>query len=410
MTVPVKVRYGENEILSYALLDSGSQRTFCSKKLAKELKAEDPREMITLNILSSGSRPKSLESKNIFLSVKALDEDRSTELSNVLVVDEIPLKVSSMPTKDQLEKFDHLRGLDFKELPDKTVGILIGLDAPLVFRSMDSRFGPQGTPDAIKTVLGWVLFGPALTPTNHCENRCRTCMHVSLPVDPVFNLDAPPHNHVISCGLEKYNSREDRLAHQVMKDSVRVVNGHFQLPLLWRRKDVRLPSNRSMVERRLKSLKNRLSKNEELRSRYAEVMQSYLERGYAEEVGVEACDDDERAWFLPHHPVVNPRKPEKTRIVIDCAAKFMGASLNDMLMQGPDLMCRLTGVLTRFRLNRVALVADIEAMFHRVKVNPEVRCSFCGGLVEIYPRRQRSIGCPCIFSARHRFRAVHPFA
>ena len=39
MTVPVKVRYGENEELSYAVLDSGSQRTFCSKKLAKELKA-----------------------------------------------------------------------------------------------------------------------------------------------------------------------------------------------------------------------------------------------------------------------------------------------------------------------------------------------------------------------------------
>ena len=110
MTVPVKVRYGENEVLSYALLDSGSQRTFCSKKLAKELKAEGPREMITLSTLSSGSRPKSLESKNIFLSVKAVDEDCSTELSNVLVVNEIPLKASSMPTKDQLEKFDYLRG------------------------------------------------------------------------------------------------------------------------------------------------------------------------------------------------------------------------------------------------------------------------------------------------------------
>ena len=91
--------------------------------------------------------------------------------------------------------------------------------------------------------------------------------------------------------------------------------------------DVRLPNNRSMVEMRLKSLKNRLSKNEELRFRYAELMQCYLERGYAEEVGVKTCDE-ERAWFLPHHPVVNPRKPEKTRIVFDCATKFMGASLN----------------------------------------------------------------------------------
>ena len=99
-----------------------------------------------MNTLLSGSRPKTLESKNIFLSVKALDEDCSTELRNVLVVDEIPLKAFSMPAKDQLEKFDHLRELDFKELPDKTVGVPIGLDAPLVFRSMDSRFEQKGTP------------------------------------------------------------------------------------------------------------------------------------------------------------------------------------------------------------------------------------------------------------------------
>ena len=118
MAVPVKVRDGENEVLSYALLDSGSQRTFCSNKLEKELNAEGPREMINLNTLSSGSRPNTLESKSISLSVEAVDEDCSREPCNVLVVDEIPLKASSMPTKDHLEKFDHLRGLDFRELPD----------------------------------------------------------------------------------------------------------------------------------------------------------------------------------------------------------------------------------------------------------------------------------------------------
>ena len=65
-------------------------------------------------------------------------------------------------------------------------------------------------------------------------------------------------------------------------------------------------------------------------------------------------------WYLPHHPVVNPNKPNKVRVVFDCAARCSN-----------DLMNSLIGVLTRFRKNRIALVGDIEAMFHQVFVKSE---------------------------------------
>ena len=57
-------------------------------------------------------------------------------------------------------------------------------------------------------------------------------------------------------------------------------------------------------------------------------------------------------WFLPHHPVVNPNKPGKVRRVCD----------------GPDLLNPLIGILMRFREERIALSADIEAMFSQVAV------------------------------------------
>jgi hypothetical protein len=46
-------------------------------------------------------------------------------------------------------------------------------------------------------------------------------------------------------------------------------------------------------------------------------------------------------------------------------------SLNDMVLQGPDLADKLVGVLAPFRLHSVAFMADIEAMFHQVKVKCE---------------------------------------
>ena len=59
--------------------------------------------------------------------------------------------------------------------------------------------------------------------------------------------------------------------------------------------------------------------------------------------------------------------------MFDCSDKYHGKSLNDELLQGPDLTNSLVGVLTRFRQDPVAFMSDVEAMFHQVRVDPEDR-------------------------------------
>lgn len=83
---------------------------------------------------------------------------------------------------------------------------------------------------------------------------------------------------------------------------------------------------------------------------------------------LERCDG--RLWYIPHHGVYHPKK-HKIRVVFDCGASFQGASLNSMLLPGPDLTSSLVSVLVRFRLEPVAMMADIESMFHQVRVHPE---------------------------------------
>ena len=64
---------------------------------------------------------------------------------------------------------------------------------------------------------------------------------------------------------------------------------------------------------------------------------------------------------------------DKIRVVWDSASENKGVSLNKLLLPGPDLTNSLLGVLLRFRQNPVAVIADIEQMFHSFRVKVEHR-------------------------------------
>ena len=68
--------------------------------------------------------------------------------------------------------------------------------------------------------------------------------------------------------MDDNNSREDGILFQIMKDFMQQVDGHFQLPLLWRNKNMKLPNNIAMITKRLESLKRRLSKDKNLHEKY----------------------------------------------------------------------------------------------------------------------------------------------
>jgi len=61
-------------------------------------------------------------------------------------------------------------------------------------------------------------------------------------------------------------------------------------------------------------------------------MELMIENGFVESASETNCG--QQIWYFPHHAVINPCKPDKTRIVFDCAAEFKGTSLNQVLMQG----------------------------------------------------------------------------
>ncbi|VDP41573.1 unnamed protein product [Echinostoma caproni] len=165
-------------------------------------------------------------------------------------------------------------------------------------------------------------------------------------------------------------SAEDALAVVIAEKSVREVEGHLCVALPWRDDKLQGVCNKPAALRRLVSLGRKFQVDQGMRDKYSAVIGRYLERGYAKKVETEAGDTGFK-WYLPHHAVLNPKKPDKLRVVFDCAAVYLGESLNMHLLQGQNIVSSLVGVLLRFRQKPIGVTANIEDMFLKFKV-PEL--------------------------------------
>ena len=100
-----------------------------------------------------------------------------------------------------------------------------------------------------------------------------------------------------------------------------------------------------------------------------------VSNGYAEKVPDAEYDQQLNCYYMPHHGVYSSQKPDKLQVVFDCSAKFNGFSLSGNLLTGPDLSCTLLGLLIRFRQEKIPLNADIQAMFHQIRI-PYPDCNY----------------------------------
>ena len=128
------------------------------------------------------------------------------------------------------------------------------------------------------------------------------------------------------------------------------------------------------------SLERRFQKDPTFKTLYCQAINSLLERKDAVIIGTMSESDlnvtpINTEFFLPHQGIgkaVSKDSSMALRIVMDGSAKNNdGISLNDCLNTGPTVHSSLIGVLIRFRLNSIALIADIEKMFLNLKIRDE---------------------------------------
>ena len=370
VAVMVKGSDQEDWLKTYALLDPGSNRSFCSVNLAKSLNLHGSKQSMHLNTLSNRSQVESLMVSLDVTAVAKTQESKIFHLPKVHALKDFPVLCDSLAGYDETQRFTHLKGIPIPQVSKEVVMLLIGQDAPHLLAPLEVRHGRQGEPYAVRSVLGWTISGPLSdgTPPQVTSHFVQGTLEAQ--VERFWKLDLGDMALCDSPSL----SVNDKRALKIWDDSVKIVDGHYQLAIPFRADDPNLPDNKALAVKRLTQLGRRLSKDGGLHDRYSTEVNNLLAKGFAEKVPEDELDGPPgRTWYIPHHGVLNPNKPGKLRVVFDCAARCKGRALNDVVLQGPDLTNKLIGVLLRFRVGRIALMADIEQMFHQVGVTQEHR-------------------------------------
>ena len=375
--VPVKItgNCGTKEIITHAFLDSGSDATFCLESLVQELELKDMKP--TSFMMTTVNCKEERTGHEVQLNMESLEGDVKFRLEHVLTTNSLPVTPKHMATNEEIRRRPHFHDICLPETGDKKVTILIGSDRPdIIDQQLDKREGGCGQPCAVKTPLGWTVYDPigelADDPVHvnftHTERG-----NLNTQLERMYNEEFGD----INTALEEGMPVEDRKAKEIMDQSATLVNGHYQIKLPFRQEFPSLPDSLPTAEKRLTWLKRKFQRDPVFHAKYSNVVEKYQTEGSSRQVHDDELVKLKPIWYLPHHAVWHPRKPEEPRVVFDCPCKSGGTSLNEELLRGPENTSSLIGVILRFRVNEVAVTADIKRMFHQVHVTPEDRGALC---------------------------------
>ena len=361
--IPVKVRHREGPVVeTYAFLDSGSSSTFCSQALLDKLKV--PASVKTrLSVTTMAKDPLNVWTAAVEgLVMSDMDENDDIHLPVVFSLDSIPVSKEEVCRLEDITDWPYLHDVVPEDI-DAEVGLLVGINVPSALEPVDFIPSRGGGPFAVRTRLGWVVNGPV---RNKRWTQMRsTANRIQVEIQQL-QLDS---DNLAS--EERGWSVEDHQWLRKVEEGLKMSDGHYELPLP-RKSKLPLPDNREVALRRLQSLKKRFD-DKEFADKYVNFMNNMFEKGHAEKVPDEDLSrSDGKVSYIPHHGVYG-QKPGKIRVVFDCSSAFQGVSLNDSLLQGPDLTTPLFDVLLRFRQEQVAFVGDVESMYYQVRVPQEDR-------------------------------------
>lgn len=358
-----------------ALLDQGSQACFITEATAQFLRLTK----IPVQGVVTGLGEKSTTAKymvNIKLQSRV---DPNFELNlNAYVISKITSYLPEQKICSNAFNWIDITNLELADPefnhPNK-IDILLGADVYGCIIRTGIVKSPSSTLIAQSTTLGWILSGLVNSSTLSRANNVSpnvAVMHAQFNTDQILRRFWEVEDQI---STNKILSPEEEKCEEFYKATTkRRQDGRYEVRLPFKDKDPQCTSgdSRAIAEKRLQFLEKRLAKNPDLKQKYTEVINEYLQLGHLRPVK-EEDDKKHLAVYLPHHAVLREDKTTtKVRVVFNASQKnSKGVSLNDTLMIGPTLQADLRHTVLRWRRYSIALVADIVKMYRQIGVSDE---------------------------------------
>lgn len=226
------------------------------------------------------------------LEVAALHRDEFLELPKVYTQESMSVCKGNIPTKKDTKKWLYLKHIQLPQI-DAGIELLIGTYVPKALEPLEVVCSVDGGPFAIGTMLGWTVNGPlggSSEGTVDSKQPQVTVNRVSVENleelwQQQFKNDFPEG----SLDEQPAMSREGQRFLESVSNSVKHLNGHYQISLPLKQSTICLPNNRKLVEQRLQQLKRQLQKDSTFYE-YNTFISKFLVKGYAEKVPEEELD------------------------------------------------------------------------------------------------------------------------
>lgn len=346
------------------LLDSGSQNSLISEDCLRKLGL--PTNNVNCTIKGIGNFISSKTNKSVNLEFMPHFNCEKFYLT-ALAIENL---TSNLPQcKINQKSCSFLRDLQLAD-PEfyitRPIDVILGADIFYDLISGEKISGPKGSPNAIKSKLGWLVYGKIYAHSNDFFTFSHFVLaDLEKAVRKFWDMDSIPTE---SEGLRK---EEVECEEFYRNNHWRDKSGRYKVKLPFRKK-VNLGESRNQAVKRLISQERRLEKDSEVKEQYINFMKEYEFLGHMqlipeEEIPISEC------YYMPHHAVIREQScTTKLRVVFDASSKSSSnISLNEILHKGPKLQLDLFYILLNFRTHSIALTADIEKMFRQILISEE---------------------------------------
>lgn len=299
--VPVKVTgIGcEKPVITYAFLDNGSNSTFCTEDLLNKSGLKGEETSFSLSTLEKQNSK--MKCSVVSLVVHNLQEDEFIDLPSVFSTPALPITCDDIPKQEDVKRWSHLDGI-YTPKVEAQVGLLTGNDSPKALEPREIKQSSRKGPFAVRTVFGRTINGPlgrGSTRGSHTVNRVKGDIELEEQFKRFCNQEFG--DSIAETAMQM--SKDDHKVVAIMEQTAVLHRNHYAMVLPWKSSPPLLPNDRVMALHRLMLLKKRFHKDPGLLSKYLQVMDDHLHKGYTEKVPESLLDhSDGMVWYLPITP------------------------------------------------------------------------------------------------------------